>query len=69
MIRVNQSLLDAIGVGHPALTSVVEISAAGGYSGKLTGAGGGGCALTLIEDEVEEGNEPDALKTVIANLR
>lgn len=39
--------MDAIGVGHPSLTKVVGLSNSYGYSCKLTGAGGGGCAITL----------------------
>lgn len=60
---MNHHLLNASGVGHPALTAVVEAAAAagagvlagagagaGGFPGfacKLTGAGGGGCAIIL----------------------
>lgn len=50
LIRMNHSLLNAIGVGHEALDRVAKRSSALGFSTKLTGAGGGGCALTLLPD-------------------
>lgn len=64
LFRVNQDLLNAIGVGHPSLNSVTEHSRAQGFACKLTGAGGGGCAITLLDNsenlagrlEVLEGN-------------
>jgi len=48
-IDINQNVLVALGVGHPALDKVINVSKAnGGFHSKLTGAGGGGCAITLI---------------------
>ncbi|KAI7825686.1 ribosomal protein S5 domain 2-type protein [Gamsiella multidivaricata] len=52
LVDVNHGLLAALGVSHPALEKVREISAKIGLKSKLTGAGGGGCALTLIRDDV-----------------
>ncbi|KAF9349456.1 Mevalonate kinase [Mortierella sp. NVP85] len=52
LVDVNHSLLAALGVSHPALEKVREISSKLGLKSKLTGAGGGGCALTLIRDDV-----------------
>lgn len=62
-MTMNHHLLCAVGVGHPALTAVVEAAAAAssaaggsagngngtgeGFAAKLTGAGGGGCAIVL----------------------
>ncbi len=56
LVRMNHSLLNALGVGHEALDRVAKAAAALGFSTKLTGAGGGGCALTLLPDaaSVEE---------------
>ena len=45
---MNQQLLNAIGVGHTSLDTVVQTTARHGLHTKLTGAGGGGCAYTLL---------------------
>ena len=45
---MNQQLLNAIGVGHASLNTVVQLTAQHGLHTKLTGAGGGGCAYTLL---------------------
>uniref|UniRef100_A0A131YUF3 Mevalonate kinase n=1 Tax=Rhipicephalus appendiculatus TaxID=34631 RepID=A0A131YUF3_RHIAP len=47
LVQMNQSLLNCLGVGHPRLDRVAEIAALHGLAAKLTGAGGGGCALLL----------------------
>lgn len=68
-MTMNHQLLCAVGVGHPALTAVVQAAAAAsaaskgaahgeGFAAKLTGAGGGGCAIVLSPiayTPVEEG--------------
>ena len=49
MIDEDQRLLDALGVGHAAIQTVVEyMHRKLGLHSKLTGAGGGGCVLTLL---------------------
>ncbi|KAJ2337185.1 Mevalonate kinase [Coemansia sp. RSA 2671] len=48
IIRINHGLLSTLGVSHRSLERVREITAARDLASKLTGAGGGGCALTLI---------------------
>lgn len=48
LLRVNHSLLNALGVGHAALDGVCSLTGKHGCASKLTGAGGGGCALTLL---------------------
>jgi mevalonate kinase len=45
---VNHALLEALGVGHPALSRLIAASrTAGAYGAKMTGAGGGGCMIAL----------------------
>lgn len=45
---INHSLLESLGVGHPALTRLVLASRiTGAYGAKITGAGGGGCMVAL----------------------
>lgn len=52
---MNQSLLCALGVSHPSLNSITNLTThlykELKCSTKLTGAGGGGCAFTFIEDD------------------
>jgi len=50
----NHLLLNALGVGHPALDRVCKVTSEFGFHSKLTGAGGGGCALTLLEDNTSK---------------
>ena len=47
LFEQNHALLRKLGVSHPALETVCDLSKAVGLSSKLTGAGGGGCAVTL----------------------
>ncbi|QLG70709.1 hypothetical protein HG535_0A06510 [Zygotorulaspora mrakii] len=55
LVRVNHGLLVALGVSHPgleivrALSDTMELG-----STKLTGAGGGGCALTILNKDTSE---------------
>ncbi|KAJ2538488.1 Mevalonate kinase, partial [Coemansia sp. RSA 1933] len=48
IIGLNHALLSALGVSHPSLERIREITASANLASKLTGAGGGGCALTLV---------------------
>ena len=45
---MNQHLLNAVGVGHVALDRVCAMARERGLAAKLTGGGGGGCAIALI---------------------
>ncbi|KAF9172118.1 Mevalonate kinase [Mortierella sp. AD011] len=54
LVDVNHGMLAALGVSHPTLEKVREISSKLGLKSKLTGAGGGGCALTLVRDDMDE---------------
>jgi mevalonate kinase len=48
LFDINHALLVSLGVSHNSLELVHKESTAAGYSCKLTGAGGGGCAMTLL---------------------
>ena len=51
LVRTNQSLLAALGVSHPSLDricSTVNAACPEEAAAKLTGAGGGGCAMVLL---------------------
>ncbi|KAK7203733.1 mevalonate kinase [Myxozyma melibiosi] len=55
LVRINHGLLVALGVSHPKL-ELIRAAADELKIGetKLTGAGGGGCAITLVQDGVTE---------------
>ncbi|XP_065424919.1 mevalonate kinase isoform X3 [Chrysemys picta bellii] len=48
LFDINQHHLNVIGVGHCSLDNVCRVTATHGLHSKLTGAGGGGCAITLL---------------------
>ena len=54
LIRINHGLLVSLGVSHPKLERIRELV---DYTGigwtKLTGAGGGGCAITILKPEAK----------------
>ncbi|KAI9838783.1 MAG: Mevalonate kinase [Thelocarpon superellum] len=52
LIRINHGLLVALGVSHPKLERIRELVDHAGIGWtKLTGAGGGGCAITILKPE------------------
>lgn len=53
LVAVNNNLLRAIGVSHPSLEKVFQLADSGGFDAKLTGAGGGGCALVFLPKDYE----------------
>ncbi|CAM4566167.1 mevalonate kinase isoform X1 [Lepidochelys kempii] len=53
LFDINQHHLNVIGVGHPSLDSVCRVTAAHGLHSKLTGAGRGGCAITLLRPDTD----------------
>eukprot|EP00871_Galdieria_phlegrea_P002212 jgi/Galph1/2992/GphlegSOOS_G1653.1 len=60
LMKTNHCLLNALGVGHSVLEDIISYAAGRGFPGaKLTGAGGGGCVIILIDpkksnDEIDE---------------
>ena len=55
LFDLNQGLLTTLGVSHPKLQRIKEIADSVGVGWtKLTGAGGGGCTITLLKPEVGE---------------
>jgi mevalonate kinase len=73
LIDRNQVLLNGLGVGHPILDTVCKVTAQFGLHSKLTGAGGGGCALTLLSDsnvveETKAGLEKEGFQCFRAEL-
>ncbi|KAH3682905.1 hypothetical protein WICPIJ_006120 [Wickerhamomyces pijperi] len=55
LFEINHGLLVALGVSHPVLEKVrILTDELNIGKTKLTGAGGGGCAITLVNDNVEE---------------
>lgn len=55
LFRLNHGVLVSLGVSHPRLERIRELVdfANVGWT-KLTGAGGGGCAITLLRPDVDE---------------
>ncbi|XP_069788828.1 mevalonate kinase [Narcine bancroftii] len=51
LIDINQHHLNVIGVGHSSLDRLCQVTATYGLHSKLTGAGGGGCGLTLLRPD------------------
>ncbi|KAJ6570174.1 Cys/Met metabolism PLP-dependent enzyme-domain-containing protein [Mycena vulgaris] len=66
LINENHQHLVTLGVSHPSLETIRATTGAAPYglSTKLTGAGGGGCAVTLVPDDVQEA----ALTALMAEL-
>jgi mevalonate kinase len=61
LIRINHGLLVSLGVSHPRLERIRELVDHAGIGWtKLTGAGGGGCAITMLK--------PGASDTVVEAL-
>ncbi|GLJ39962.1 hypothetical protein SUGI_0817540 [Cryptomeria japonica] len=48
LVEMNQGLLQSMGVSHPCIEAVLKTTSKYKLCSKLTGAGGGGCVLTLL---------------------
>ncbi|XP_055092663.1 mevalonate kinase isoform X9 [Symphalangus syndactylus] len=55
LIDMNQHHLNALGVGHASLDQLCQVTRAHGLHSKLTGAGGGGCGITLLKPGIPGG--------------
>ncbi|OCU01680.1 mevalonate kinase [Xenopus laevis] len=53
LIDINQHHLNVIGVGHSSLETICQVTKSHGLHSKLTGAGGGGCAITLLRTDTD----------------
>ncbi|XP_006894962.1 PREDICTED: mevalonate kinase [Elephantulus edwardii] len=53
LIDMNQHHLNALGVGHATLDRLCQVTRSHGLYSKLTGAGGGGCGITLLKPDVQ----------------
>lgn len=69
---MNQSLLCALGVSHPSLNAITNLTCSLydelKCTTKLTGAGGGGCAFTFLEGDDNVKRRCEIVKRKIDSL-
>ncbi|GFO07653.1 mevalonate kinase [Plakobranchus ocellatus] len=53
LMDMNHQFLNLMGVGHSSLDQIVATACDHGFHGKLTGAGGGGCAIILLPSDAD----------------
>ena len=51
LVDMNQNFLSILGVSHSSLQQICLVTSQYGLDSKLTGAGGGGCAFTLLRSD------------------
>ncbi|XP_073257523.1 mevalonate kinase-like [Porites lutea] len=61
LIDLNQQLLVTLGVSHSSLDELCCVTSKYGLHSKLTGAGGGGCAFTLVTPDSSEKSVSDVI--------
>jgi mevalonate kinase len=69
LVSMNHAILNALGVGHPSLDSVVSASSMRGFASKLTGAGGGGCAFVLLPPQEIDTSREESVSSLIDELQ
>ena len=78
LMATNHHLLCALGVGHPSLDAVRACCLSRHCECKLTGAGGGGCAIALISrcscslcggGDAQEYQERQCVEQLMSELR
>lgn len=52
LVEINQGLLQSMGVSHPSIEAICRTTSKYQLRSKLTGAGGGGCVLTIIPGQM-----------------
>lgn len=52
LMEMNQGLLESMGVSHSSIDTVIQTTLKHKLTSKLTGAGGGGCVLTLLPTRI-----------------
>lgn len=66
LVRLNQHLLRCLDVSHPAIESVCRIADQYDIATKLTGAGGGGCTISILpessSDELKKALEAEGFE-------
>ncbi|KAD4586400.1 hypothetical protein E3N88_24001 [Mikania micrantha] len=76
LMEMNQGLLRCMGVSHTSIETVLQTTAKYDLTSKLTGAGGGGCVLTLLPallsatviDKVVGELEQDEFQCLVAEI-
>nr|DAD33603.1 TPA_asm: hypothetical protein HUJ06_012454 [Nelumbo nucifera] len=53
LMEMNQGMLQCIGVSHTSIEAVLQTTLKYKLTSKLTGAGGGGCVLTLLPSRIQ----------------
>lgn len=68
LVNINHGLLVALGVSHPSLEKIKIIADSHKIGAtKLTGAGGGGCAITLLNENADAEKLQEVEKEFVAN--
>ena len=70
LVRTNQHMLRALGVSHPSLDricAVVDQVSDGAAAAKLAGAGGGGCAMIVMESGAKSKETAQKIQDALEN--